>query len=141
MKKTIVTLACALIAPLAFAQTSSKGTRQGTTTAETITITGTMVTETTEEGAAASYQPVKTLGVHARQPLRARVLGNQTGSTGRPEFDQKISTDEYRSRIASAWVTQDSLVCIHRGGHRDYRTRVLESHSRTKKTCCEGESQ
>ncbi len=57
MKKTIVTLACALIAPLAFAQTSSKGTRQGTTTAETITITGTMVTETSEEGAAASYQP------------------------------------------------------------------------------------
>ena len=63
MKKTIVTLACALIAPLAFAQTSSKGTRQGTTTAETITITGTMVTETTEEGAAASYQPARTLVV------------------------------------------------------------------------------
>jgi len=61
MKKTIVTLACALIAPLAFAQTSSKGTRQGTTTAETITITGTMVTETSEEGAAASYQPARTL--------------------------------------------------------------------------------
>ena len=49
MKKAIVTFACALIAPLAFAQTSSKGTRQGTTTAETITITGTMVTETSEE--------------------------------------------------------------------------------------------
>jgi hypothetical protein len=42
MKKTIITLACALIAPLAFAQTSSKGTRQGTTTAETITVTGTL---------------------------------------------------------------------------------------------------
>ena len=34
MKKTIVTLACALIAPLAFAQTGSKGTREGTATAE-----------------------------------------------------------------------------------------------------------
>ena len=63
MKKTIVTLACALIAPLAFAQTSSKGTRQGTNTAETITVTGTIITTTTEEGAAASYQPVKTLVV------------------------------------------------------------------------------
>jgi hypothetical protein len=62
MKKTIVTLAWALIAPLAFAQTSSKGTRQGTNTAETITVTGTMVTETTsEEGAATSFQPAKTL--------------------------------------------------------------------------------
>jgi hypothetical protein len=63
MKKTIVTLACALIAPLAFAQTSSKGTRQGTTTAETITVTGTIMTTTTDEGTAASYQPVKTLVV------------------------------------------------------------------------------
>jgi hypothetical protein len=42
MNRTIVTLACALIVPLAFAQTSSKGTRQGTTTAETITGTGTL---------------------------------------------------------------------------------------------------
>ena len=63
MKKTIVTLACALIAPLAFAQTSSKGTRQGPTTAESITVTGTIITTTTEEGAAATYQPVKTLVV------------------------------------------------------------------------------
>jgi len=63
MEKTIVTLACALVAPLAFAQTSSKGTRQGPTTAEPITVTGTIITTTTEEGAAASYQPVKTLVV------------------------------------------------------------------------------
>jgi hypothetical protein len=62
MKKTIVTLACcALLAPLAFAQTSSKSTRQGTTTTERITVTGTFIKMTTEEGAAASYQPVKTL--------------------------------------------------------------------------------
>jgi hypothetical protein len=63
MKKTIVILACALIAPLAFAQTSSKGTRQGTNAAESITVTGTIITTTTEEGAAASYQPAKTLVV------------------------------------------------------------------------------
>jgi hypothetical protein len=37
MKKTIVTLACALITPLAFAQTNSKGTRQATTTAAPVT--------------------------------------------------------------------------------------------------------
>jgi hypothetical protein len=64
MKKTIVTLACcALLAPLTFAQTGSKGTKQGTATAEPITVTGTIIKTTTEEGAAASYQPAKTLVV------------------------------------------------------------------------------
>ena len=67
MKKIVVTLACVLIVPLAFAQTSStaKGQkRQGaTTTTEPITVTGTIISMTTEDGAAASYQPVKTLVV------------------------------------------------------------------------------
>jgi hypothetical protein len=63
MKKIIVTLVCLLIAPLAFAQTSSKGKRQGPTTTESITVTGTIITTTTGEGAAASYQPFKTLVV------------------------------------------------------------------------------
>jgi hypothetical protein len=78
MKKTIVTLACALIAPLAFAQTSSKGTQQGTATAESITVTGTIVRPTTEEGAAASYQPFKTLVVLVDGSNRRSVL-NGTG--------------------------------------------------------------
>jgi hypothetical protein len=64
MKKTIVTLACcAVLAPLAFAQTGSKGTKQGTATAEPITVTGTIIKMTTEEGSAANYQPAKTLVV------------------------------------------------------------------------------
>jgi len=63
MNKIIVTLAFALIAPLAFAQTGSKGKRQEATTAEPVTVTGTMLKETTAEGAAASYQPAKTLVV------------------------------------------------------------------------------
>jgi hypothetical protein len=64
MKKTIVTLACyVVLAPLAFAQTGSKGTKQGTTTTEPITVTGTIIKMTTEEGSAANYQPAKTLVV------------------------------------------------------------------------------
>jgi len=64
MKKTIVTLACCtLLAPLGFAQTSSRGTRQATATAEPITVTGTFIKMTTEEGSAANYQPAKTLVV------------------------------------------------------------------------------
>jgi hypothetical protein len=64
MKITIVTLVCcAVLAPLAFAQTGSKGTTQGATTTERITVTGTIIKMTTEEGAAANYQPFKTLVV------------------------------------------------------------------------------
>ena len=65
MKKKIVTVACfAFIAPLAFAQTGSTHTRDRTTStqAEAVTVTGTII-PTPEEGAAASYQPLKTLVV------------------------------------------------------------------------------
>jgi hypothetical protein len=67
VKKTIVTLVCALIVPLAFAQTSSTARKHKrhvtttTTTTEPITVTGTYVAM--EEGAAASYQPARTLVV------------------------------------------------------------------------------
>jgi len=64
MKKTIVALTCcALLAPLAFAQTGSKGKKQGTSTTEAVTVTGTILKMTTEEGSATNYQPVKTLVV------------------------------------------------------------------------------
>ena len=64
MNKTIVALACCVVlAPLAFAQTGSKGTKQGTATTEPITVTGTIIKMTTEEGSAANYQPFKTLVV------------------------------------------------------------------------------
>jgi hypothetical protein len=63
IKKAIVTLGCLLIAPLAFAQPNSTDKKQGTTTTEPIQVTGTIIRTTTEEGAAASYQPAKTLVV------------------------------------------------------------------------------
>ncbi len=56
-------LDCMLIAPLAFAQPSSTDKKQGITTAEPINVTGTIIKTTTEEGAAASYQPANTLVV------------------------------------------------------------------------------
>ena len=68
MKKTIITLACcALIAPLAFAQTHSKSKRQTATTTEAVTVTGETITAI-EEGAATSYQPAKTLVVSQDNP-------------------------------------------------------------------------
>jgi len=63
MKKIIITLGCLLVAPLAFAQPSSKDKKQGATTTEPIEVTGTMIRTMIAEGAAASYQPCKTLVV------------------------------------------------------------------------------
>jgi hypothetical protein len=64
MKKPITILVCcALLAPLAFAQPESKSKGQGANTTEEITVTGTIIKMTSEEGAAANYQPVKTLVV------------------------------------------------------------------------------
>ena len=60
MKRIIITIACTLIALLAFGQPGSKDT--GTTT-QPITVTGTVIPSATEEGAAANYQPAKTLVV------------------------------------------------------------------------------
>jgi hypothetical protein len=64
MKKSIsILVCCALLAPLAFAQPESKGKGQGASTTEEITVTGTIIKMTSEEGSAANYQPVKTLVV------------------------------------------------------------------------------
>ena len=61
MKKPIaILICCALLAPLAFAQPNATGKKQETT--EPITVTGTILV-TTEDGSAASYQPVRTLVV------------------------------------------------------------------------------
>jgi len=73
MIKTIVTLACcALVAPLAFGQTRSNHEGTTTTIEKSVTVTGTIITAT-EDGAAASYQPAKTLVIrqdNAAKPAR-----------------------------------------------------------------------
>ena len=75
MKKPITILVCcALLAPLAFAQPESKGKGQGTTTAEEITVTGTIIKMTSEDGSAANYQP-------ARHLLFARIVSIHPAAT------------------------------------------------------------
>ena len=69
MKKLIVMLGCLLIAPLAFAQPSSTEKKQGVTTTEPVNVTGTIIRKTSEEGAAASYQPRSTLVVLMIEPV------------------------------------------------------------------------
>ena len=64
MKKPIAILVCcALLVPLAFAKPRAKSVKQGATTTEAVTVTGTIIKMTTEDGSAANYQPVKTLVV------------------------------------------------------------------------------
>jgi hypothetical protein len=64
MKKPItILICCALLVPLAFAQPESKRKGQGASTTEAVTVTGTIIKMTSEEGSAANYQPVKTLVV------------------------------------------------------------------------------
>jgi len=69
-KKAIVTLACVLVAPLAFAQTGSTHKKQTTNAiAQPITVTGTTII-TSEGGSAAAYQPFKTLVINQDAPGR-----------------------------------------------------------------------
>ena len=62
MKKTIVTLACALIAPLAFAQ-SDTTTTQSTSTDPVTGSVATTTTTTSSEGTVTTYTPGKTIVV------------------------------------------------------------------------------
>ncbi len=71
MKKTIVTLACALIAPLAFAQTSTTTTEQTTTQPTTTTETTTTYTA----GTVTTYEPSKTIVVKSDQGPVSFALG------------------------------------------------------------------
>jgi hypothetical protein len=73
MEKIIATLGCLVIAPLAFAQPNSTDKKQGATTTEPIEVTGSIIRTMIAEGAAANYQPRKTLVVredHANNPGR-----------------------------------------------------------------------
>ena len=68
MKKSIITLGCALIAPLAFAQTSTTTTEQTTTAPVTTSET----TTTYSTGTVTTYEPGKTIVVKSEEggPVR-----------------------------------------------------------------------
>jgi|SRR6266581_3837636 len=72
MKRTIVSLACALIAPVAFAQTSTTTTEQTTTTQPTTT---TETTTTYSSGTVSTYEPGKTIVVKSEQGPVSFALG------------------------------------------------------------------
>lgn len=73
MKRIMIALACALTAPLAFAQTSTTTTEQTTTTAPATATT----TETTtySAGAVTTYEPGKTIVVRSEEGPVTFALG------------------------------------------------------------------
>ena len=73
MKKTIIALVCGLIAPLAFAQTSSTSTEQTTTTTQPTTTTETTTTYTA--GTVTTYEPGKTIVVKSEKGPVSFALG------------------------------------------------------------------
>ena len=72
MKKILITLGCALIAPLAFAQTSTTTTEQTTSTEPTTT---TQTTTTTTAGTVTTYEPGKTVVVKSGEGPVSFALG------------------------------------------------------------------
>ena len=72
MKKTIIGLICALVAPLAFAQTSTTTTEETTTTKPATT---TETTATYTAGTVTTYEPGKTVVVKSDQGPVSFALG------------------------------------------------------------------
>ena len=63
MKKSIITLACAAIAPIAFAQTSTTTTDKTTTTAPGVSTSTTETTTTYTDGTVTTFTPGQTIVV------------------------------------------------------------------------------
>lgn len=111
MKKIIVTLGCVLIALLASAQPNSTDKKQGATTTEPVEVTGTIIRTVIAEGAAASYQPRKTLVVREKSsnnPGRYVLNGrghvvNKAGKSSKPQSNP--------ARVCM-FITQTWAICV-----------------------------
>ena len=74
MRRTIISVACALIAPLAFAQTGITN-KQTTTTTTTEPVTTTETTTTYSSGTVTTYEPGKTIVVKSEKGPISFALG------------------------------------------------------------------
>jgi hypothetical protein len=115
MKRTIIALACALAAPLAFAQTSTTTTETTTQPATTTQTTSTTYTA----GTVTTYEPGKTVVVRGEQGPVSFALGtaarivNGAGNivTAPLRAGQKVRvyyTGPERERVVERVVVEDS---------------------------------
>ena len=75
VKKTIIALVSGLVAPLAFAQTSTTTTEETTTTNRPTTTTEATTSTTYETGTVSTYEPGKTIVVRGEQGPVSFALG------------------------------------------------------------------
>ena len=75
MKRTIIALVCGLLAPFAFAQTSTTTTEETTTATRPSTATQTTTSTTYEAGTVTTYEPGKTVVVRGEQGPVSFALG------------------------------------------------------------------
>jgi ABC-type Fe3+-hydroxamate transport system substrate-binding protein len=75
VKKTIIALVCALVAPLAFAQTSTTTTEETTTSTRPSTTTQTTTDTTYEAGTVTTYEAGRTIVVKGEQGPVSFALG------------------------------------------------------------------
>jgi hypothetical protein len=75
VKRTIIGLVFAVIAPLAFAQTSTTTTEETTTSTKPATTSETTTTTTYATGAVTTYEPGKTIVVKSEQGPVSFALG------------------------------------------------------------------
>jgi len=114
VKRTIVTLACALIAPFAFAQTSTTTTEQTTTQPTTTTETTTTYTA----GTVTTYEPGKTIVVKSDEGPVSFALGTAAHIV------------DGAGRIVTAPLRSGEKVRVYYTGTGDNRTveRVMVEH-------------
>jgi hypothetical protein len=75
VKRTIIGLLCALVTPIAFAQTSTTTTEETTTTTKPATTTETTTSTTYTAGTVTTYEPGKTVMVRSDQGPVSFALG------------------------------------------------------------------
>lgn len=75
MKKTIIGLICAVVSPLAFAQTSTTTSEETTTTTKPATTTETTTSTTYTAGTVTTYEPGKTVVVKGDEGPVSFALG------------------------------------------------------------------
>jgi ABC-type enterochelin transport system substrate-binding protein len=101
MKKTILILACAAIAPFAFAQTSTTTTESTTTKNPVTTESQTTTTTTSTEGTVTTFEPGKTIVVRkvgVTDPI-SYVLGKTVRFVNRAGAEIQAATIKPGARV------------------------------------------
>jgi hypothetical protein len=108
VKRTIIALVCGLVAPLAFAQTSTTTTEETTTSTRPSTTTTTSTTY--EAGTVTTYEPGKTIVVRGEQGPVSFALGTAANIV------------DAAGKAVTAPLRSGQRVRVYYGGPTEHRT-------------------